>query len=101
MSCQIDAYNVKLVDDDGKLTVRTIQVRENPDQAMKDYTDTYIRAARRPPPPPGRIRTTTSPFHNKTIVMTHNFTISIAAKMLDDSNNAALTPNSARSQEEL
>ena len=31
-------------------------------------------------------------FHNKTTVMTHNFTISIAAKWLDDSNNAALTP---------
>ena len=31
-------------------------------------------------------------FHNKTTVMTHNATISIAAKWLDDMNNATLTP---------
>jgi len=31
-------------------------------------------------------------FHNKTTVMTHNATISIAAKWLDDANNEALTP---------
>ena len=30
-------------------------------------------------------------FHNKTTVMTHNATISIAAKWLDDMNNSALT----------
>jgi len=31
-------------------------------------------------------------FHNKTILMTHNATISIAAKWLDDSKNETLTP---------
>ena len=31
-------------------------------------------------------------FHNKTTVMTHNATISIAAKWLDDSKNETLTP---------
>jgi multiple sugar transport system substrate-binding protein len=31
-------------------------------------------------------------FHNKTTVMTHNATISLPAKWLDDSNNASLTP---------
>jgi multiple sugar transport system substrate-binding protein len=31
-------------------------------------------------------------FHNKTIVSTHNATISIASKHLDDSNNPSLTP---------
>ncbi len=31
-------------------------------------------------------------FHNRTTVMTHNYTISIAAKWLDDANNEALTP---------
>ena len=40
-------------------------------------------------------------FHNKTTVMTHNATISIAAKWLDDTNNEALTPSSAPGQEEL
>jgi len=31
-------------------------------------------------------------FHNKQIMMTHNATISIASKWLDDSNNDKLTP---------
>jgi multiple sugar transport system substrate-binding protein len=31
-------------------------------------------------------------FHNKTILLTHNATISIAAKWLDDSKNETLTP---------
>jgi len=32
--------------------------------------------------------------------MTHNFTISIAAKWLDDANNPALTPETARGRQE-
>ncbi len=39
-------------------------------------------------------------FHNKTIMMTHNATISIAAKWLDDANNATLTAGAARAGEE-
>jgi multiple sugar transport system substrate-binding protein len=35
-------------------------------------------------------------FHNKTILLTHNATISIAAKWLDDANNATLSASSAR-----
>ena len=41
-------------------------------------------------------------FHNKTTVLTHNATISIAAKWLDDTNNATLTEaQRAHGQEEL
>src|SRR5262249_1262275 len=36
-------------------------------------------------------------FHNKTTIMTHNATISIAAKWLDDANNEAL-PTDQRAQ---
>src|SRR6266478_5002344 len=62
----MDAYNVKVVDDEGKLTVDEPGVRRGPDNNVA--------------------------FHNKQIMMTHNATISIAAKWLDDSNNDKLTP---------
>jgi len=88
----MDAYNVKLVDDDGKLLVDDPKVRENLIKAMKDYTDTYIKGCTPPSSTTWKDPDNNVAFHNKTIVMTHNFTISIAAKWLDDENNAALTP---------
>src|SRR6185436_3816699 len=83
--------NVKLVDDDGKLLVDDPKVRENLIKALKDYTDTYVRGCTPPSSTTWKDPDNNVAFHNKTIVMTHNFTISIAAKWLDDSNNAALT----------
>ena len=88
----MDAHNVKLVDDDGKLTVDDPKVRENLIKAMKDYTDTYIKGCTPPSSTTWKDPDNNVAFHNKTIVMTHNFTISIAAKWLDDANNPALTP---------
>ena len=60
--------------------------------ALKDYTDTYVRGCTPPSSTTWKDPDNNVAFHNKTIVMTHNFTISIAAKWLDDSNNPALTP---------
>src|SRR5882672_792173 len=88
----MDAYNVRLVDDDGKLTVDDPKVRDGLIKALKDYTDTYIRGCTPPSSTTWKDPDNNVAFHNKTIVMTHNFTISIAAKWLDDYNNAALTP---------
>jgi multiple sugar transport system substrate-binding protein len=88
----MDAYNVKLVDDEGKLLVDDPKVRANLVKALKDYTDTYIKGCTPPSSTTWKDPDNNVAFHNKTIVMTHNFTISIAAKWLDDSNNAALTP---------
>src|SRR3954466_1133302 len=88
----MDAYNVKLVDDDGKLTVDDPKVRENLIKAMKDYTDTYIKGCTPPSSTTWKDPDNNVAFHNKTIVMTHNFTISIAAKWFEDSQNQALTP---------
>jgi multiple sugar transport system substrate-binding protein len=88
----MDAYNVKLVDDDGKLLVDDPKVRENLIKALKDYTDTYIKGCTPPSSTTWKDPDNNVAFHNKTIVMTHNFTISIAAKWLDDANNPALTP---------
>jgi multiple sugar transport system substrate-binding protein len=88
----MDAYNIKLVDDDGKLLVDDPKVRENLIKALKDYTDTYIKGCTPPSSTTWKDPDNNVAFHNKTIVMTHNFTISIAAKWLDDANNPALTP---------
>jgi multiple sugar transport system substrate-binding protein len=88
----MDAYNVKLVDDNGKLLVDDPKVRQNLIGALKDYTDTYIRGCTPPSSTTWKDPDNNVAFHNHTIVMTHNFTISIAAKWLDDANNPALTP---------
>ena len=88
----VDAYNVKLVDDDGKLLVDDPKVKAGLVAALKDYTDPYVKGCTPPSSTTWKDPDNNVAFHNKTIVMTHNFTISIAAKWLDDSNNAALTP---------
>src|SRR3954470_2175636 len=88
----MDAYDVKLVDADGKLLVDDPKVKQGLIGALKDYTDTYIKGCTPPSSTTWKDPDNNVAFHNKTIVMTHNFTISIAAKWLDDSNNPALTP---------
>jgi multiple sugar transport system substrate-binding protein len=88
----MDAYNVKLVDDNGKLLVDDPKVREGLIGALKDYTDTYTRGCTPPSSTTWKDPDNNVAFHNKTIVMTHNFTISIAAKWFEDSTNPALTP---------
>src|SRR5712672_827430 len=87
----MDAYNVKLVDDDGKLLVDDPKVRDGLIHALKDYTDTYIKGCTPPSSTTWKDPDNNVAFHNKTTVMTHNFTISIAAKWLDDANNETLT----------
>jgi multiple sugar transport system substrate-binding protein len=88
----MDAYNVKLVDDNGKLLVDDPKVREGLIGALKDYTDTYIKGCTPPSSTTWKDPDNNVAFHNKTIVMTHNFTISIAAKWFEDSQNQTLTP---------
>src|SRR5207247_2415149 len=87
----MDAYNVKLVDDDGKLLVDDPKVREGLIKALKDYTDVYTKGCTPPSSTTWKDPDNNVAFHNKTIVMTHNYTISIAAKWLDDATNEQLT----------
>ena len=88
----MDAYNVKLVGDDGKLLVDDPAVRKGLIGALKDYTDTYIKGCTPPSSTTWKDPDNNVAFHNRTTVMTHNFTISIAAKWFEDSTNPALTP---------
>ena len=88
----MDAYDVKLVDDDGKLRVDDKQVRQGLVNSMRDYTETVTKGCTPPSAINWKDPVNNVNFHNKTIMMTHNATISIAAKWLDDSNNDKLTP---------
>ncbi len=88
----MDAYNVKLVSDSGKLLVDDPAVRAGLISAMTDYTGIYSRGCTPPSSTSWKDPDNNVAFHNKTTLMTHNATISIAAKWLDDMNNEALKP---------
>jgi multiple sugar transport system substrate-binding protein len=88
----MDAYNVKLVDDDGKLLVDDPKVKQGLVGALTDYTQPYTKQCVPPSATSWKDPDNNVAFHNKTIVITHNATISIAAKWLDDMNNENLTP---------
>jgi multiple sugar transport system substrate-binding protein len=87
----MDAYNIKLVNDSGKLLVDDPVVRQGLINAVTDYTAVYGKACTPPSSTSWADPDNNVAFHNKTTVMTHNATISIAAKWLDDMNNATLT----------
>jgi multiple sugar transport system substrate-binding protein len=88
----MDAYNVKLVSDSGKLLVDDPSVRAGLIGALTDYTAPYAKGCTPPSSTSWKDPDNNVAFHNKTTVLTHNATISIAAKWLDDMNNAALKP---------
>lgn len=87
----MDAYNVTLVNDSGKLLVDDPAVRQGLINAVTDYTAVYAKGCTPPSSTSWKDPDNNVAFHNKTTVMTHNATISIAAKWLDDMNNATLT----------
>jgi multiple sugar transport system substrate-binding protein len=87
-----DAHNVRLVSDSGKLLVDDPSVRAGLIAALTDYTQPYGKGCTPPSSNNWKDPDNNVAFHNKTTVMTHNATISIAAKWLDDMNNAALKP---------
>ena len=87
----MDAYNVTLVNDSGKLLVDDPTVRQNLINAVTDYTAVYTKGCTPPSSTSWKDPDNNVAFHNKTTVMTHNATISIAAKWLDDMNNTTLT----------
>jgi len=87
----MDGYNVSLVNDSGKLLVDDPKTRAGLIAAMNDYTAVYAKGCTPPSSTAWKDPENNNAFHNKTIVLTHNATISIAAKHLDDMNNPALT----------
>ena len=88
----MDACNVKLVDDDGKLLVDDPKVRAGLIGALTDYTAPYTKGCTPPSSTTWKDPDNNVAFHNRTTVMTHNATISIAAKWFDDMNTETLPP---------
>jgi len=88
----MDAYNVKLVDDNGKLRVDNPAVKKGLVATVKDYAHTIEKGCTPPSAVNWKDPDNNVAFHNKTIMMTHNATISIASKWLDDMNNDKLKP---------
>jgi multiple sugar transport system substrate-binding protein len=88
----MDAYNVKLVDDEGRLQVDRKEVRQGLVNAVRDYSETIAKGCTPPSAINWKDPDNNVSFHNKTIIMTHNATISIASKWLDDMNNDKLKP---------
>jgi multiple sugar transport system substrate-binding protein len=86
-----DAYDVKLVDENGKLQVDDPKVRQGLIGALTDYTAPYTKGCTPPSSTSWKDPDNNVAFHNKTTVLTHNATISIAAKWLDDMNNETLS----------
>ncbi|KQW37839.1 ABC transporter substrate-binding protein [Rhizobacter sp. Root404] len=87
----MDAYNVKLVNDSGKLLVDDPSVRQGLINTLTDYTAPYTKGCSPPSSTSWKDPDNNVAFFNRTTVMTHNATISIAAKWLDDMNNATLS----------
>jgi multiple sugar transport system substrate-binding protein len=87
----MDAYNVKVVDDNGKLLVDDPKVKAGLVNAVRDYSSIRTRGCTPPSSTSWKDPDNNVAFHNKTILLTHNATISIVAKWLDDSNNPSQT----------
>ena len=96
----MDAYNVRLVDDNGELLVNDPKVRQGLINALRDYTNIRKRDCTPPASTSWKDPDNNASFHNKTILLTHNTTISIAAKWLDDAKNEAALGRAARAGEE-
>jgi multiple sugar transport system substrate-binding protein len=88
----MDAHNVKVVDDNGKLTVDQPEVKKGLVATVADYAGTVAKGCTPPTAVTWKDPDNNVAFHNKQIMITHNATISIAAKWLDDANNEKLKP---------
>ena len=86
-----DAHNVKLVDDNGKLLVDDPKVKAALVSTVRDYSNIRTRGCTPPSSTNWKDPDNNVAFFNNTILLTHNATISIAAKWLDDANNPNLT----------
>src|SRR5260221_14560965 len=88
----MDAFNVKLVDDSGKLLVGRPEAKKGLAASTSDYVGTIGKGCTPPSAINWKDPDNNVAFHNKQIMMTHNATISIASKWLVDSNNEKPTP---------
>lgn len=85
------AYDAQIVDETGKIVLDEPKNKAAMVEALKFYTNIYVKGCTPPGSTSWKDPDNNQAQHAKQTVMTHNATISIAAKWLDDSNNASLT----------
>jgi multiple sugar transport system substrate-binding protein len=88
----MDAHNVQVVDNNGKLRVDDAAVKKGLVATVRDYSSTVEKGCTPPTAVTWKDPDNNVAFHNKQIMMTHNATISIASKWLDDANSDKLKP---------
>jgi multiple sugar transport system substrate-binding protein len=86
----VDAYDVKLVDDTGKVLVGDAKVRQGLIGALKDYTDLYAKGCTPPQSTGWKDGDNDLAFNGRTVALTPNSSLSVAGKWLDDANNDKL-----------
>src|SRR5436190_3028705 len=86
----VDAYDVKLVDDTGKVLVGDAKVRQGLIDALRDYTDLYVKGCTPPQSTSWEDGDNDLAFNGRTVVMTPNASLAIVGKWLDDANNDRL-----------
>ena len=86
----VDAYDVKLVDDTGKVLVGDAKVRQGLSDALKDYTDLYMNGCTPPQSTGWKDGDNDLAFNGRTVALTANSSLSIVGKWLDDANNDKL-----------
>ena len=88
----VDAYDVKLVDDTGKILVGDAKVRQGLIDALKGYTDLYVKGCTPPQSTGWKDGDNDVAFNGRTVALTPNSSLSIVGKWLDDANNDKLGP---------
>ena len=87
----VDAYDVKLVDETGKVLVDDAKVRQGLSDALKGYTDLYAKSCTPPQSTGWKDGDNDVAFNNRTVALTSNSSLSIVGKWFDDANNDKLS----------
>jgi multiple sugar transport system substrate-binding protein len=86
----LDAYDVRLVDAAGKVLVGDPKVRVGLIEALRDYTDIYLTGCSPPQSIDWADRDNNRAFHDRVVILTHNPSLAIARKWLDEADDASL-----------
>jgi multiple sugar transport system substrate-binding protein len=86
----VDAYDVKLVDDTGKVLVGDAKMRQGLISALKDYADLYAKGCTPPQSTGWNDGDNDLAFNGRIVALTPNSSLSIVGKWLDEANNDKL-----------
>lgn len=86
----VDAYDVKLVDETGKILVGDAKVRQGLLDALKDYTDLYAKGCMPPQSTGWKDGDNDIAFNGRTVALTPNSSLAIVGRWLDDAINDKL-----------